>query len=200
MDEVSFKDLQIGKAYDATTIPEFEIDDTGHKIQIDDPENLLVRVVGKRKERSKTGKVYGKVAFELIRDYDARSTPVVYPVPIREVYYDDFIFREPHPAQVANATRKRALNEYKQRMVEVRGTKKLRSSLPANAIASAVSYLTGDPGKSLKNQEAALKNHIKHLEAEFKYTRPKKPELNGGRRRTRLHRAKRANKTLKRKV
>jgi hypothetical protein len=200
MEQVSFKDLKIGQVYDATSIPEYETNDAGHKIPLDDPENLLVRVVDKRKEGSKTSKVYGKVLFELIRDYDAMRTPVVYPVPIREVYYDDFIFREAHPAQVANATRKRALNKYKRTMVEVRGTKKLHSSIPANALAGAVSYLTGDPGKSVKNQEAALQKHIKHLEAEFKYTPPKKPELNGGRRRTRLRRTKRAVKTLKRKV
>jgi len=196
--KVPFNKLEVGELYFAKEIPEYERNNEGYEWPVWDPASYLVKIV------SKSG---NSVNADIVRNYENPYRPYPFPserITLSSYYYD---FERPSKKEMANASRKERLNEYKQKMIELRAIKK--SGLPSNIAGEIGSYITGVPikstivgvpGKSFKEQEKELQKHIKQLEKKYRFERPPESLLNGGRKTRRRRHLKRGFKSLKRKT
>ncbi len=111
--------------------------------------------------------------------------------PQPEVVYIDFhkyIFEKATKNEITFADKKQRLNRFKRNLTNLRTTKK--APLPNNVKGLIGSYISGLNKKSLKNQDAALKKHIKALEKNLSSNKPSEL-LRGGTRKRRFKSSKR---------
>ncbi len=170
--------IEIGKLYSITPKKGFkfnEFNQDGHK--------LLVKVIDKSNN-------FGEFPVYIIRDYDMPHLNKSYS-PQPEVVYIDFhkyIFEKATKNEITFADKKQRLNRFKRNLTNLRTTKK--APLPNNVKGLIGSYISGLNKKSLKNQDAALKKHIKALEKNLSSNKPSEL-LRGGTRKRRFKSSKR---------
>jgi hypothetical protein len=156
--------IEIGKIYSIKPKRKYERENEVYR--------LLVKVVGKNPN-------WGEIAVRIIRDYDYPHFNKVYSEESTTPIYVDFHkydFNPPSKKELIFADKRARLNHFKQKLRNLRTAK--RVPLPNNVKGLIGSYLVGNTKLnttrkvSLKNQEKALKEHIKALEANLSNNKP----------------------------